>query len=257
MSYERSRSEAGSTTSEAHGGTSGVSAWLRYGEGRSTTCPSSLLSWPKIASSRPRRPGQATTHLRVGQTGNGSGLGDEDAEGVSCRIRVDVEALCRIVRAVEEEICAEAQGPEMLIFQRVTVRDREVEMHLHGYLRKGPRRYLQVVDVLESQLATALRIGQHQPVVIIRRVIVRRLIARSVPQTQELAVELRQLSDVRSVQNSVQQLRESRHRPKLPAEWKPDQLLAPYAARAQVEEGIEAAQSCIPSAPTRSCPKDG
>jgi hypothetical protein len=68
--------------------------------------------------------------------------------------------------------------------------DGEVQMHLHRDVIVGPRRWHQALDLLERQLTAAALVDQEDPVFIVRGAVGGRLIARPVPQSQQVQVQL-------------------------------------------------------------------
>jgi hypothetical protein len=77
----------------------------------------------------------------------------------------------------------------------------------NGTIRPGCR--WQTRNALEGQAALTVRANQHQPVVPpgIRVTEGRRLVARAVPQTQKLAVELGQLPGIFAVEDGLDQVK--------------------------------------------------
>ena len=76
--------------------------------------------------------------------------------------------------------------------------------------------------MLEGQLAVAAHIGQYQPISAIVRVTWLRFVSGAVFESQKLAVELRQASNIGSIQDCVEELGETGHRRTLTASTAPD-----------------------------------
>ena len=96
-----------------------------------------------------------------------------------------------------------ATRPGLAALQLLETRNGQVEMHLHRYVVRGPRRPLQTLDLLERQLARIVRVHENEPVRIVRATIHWRLIALPVAQAQELSVELGKSARVGRVDRGV------------------------------------------------------
>ena len=88
-------------------------------------------------------------------------------------------------------------GPEFfdalpLALQFLDVRHAEVMMHLFRYIVRGPGRSRQGRDLLEGEHAVSRRVEQDQPVQVVVVTVGGDLIARAVPETEQVPVELRE-----------------------------------------------------------------
>jgi len=63
-----------------------------------------------------------------------------------------------------------------------------------------------VIDLLESKLAYAVGVHEHEPIRLVRCLARGRFVTGSVPQPEQLPVELGELSRSGGVENGVQQL---------------------------------------------------
>lgn len=86
----------------------------------------------------------------------------------------------------------------MLMLECFPVRNGQIEVHLHRHIRQGPCSPLQVINLLESEFAVALRIGENQPIKIVAYAL-SWLVSWPVLESEKLAVELRQSSRISSV----------------------------------------------------------
>src|SRR5437764_62186 len=123
-----------------------------------------------------------------------------------CRVGIDPKRLLRVVRTVEQEPCAEAQGAFVLRVELVDGRDGEIEVELLRYVRCRPGRYRKLADTLEGDPPAAVRLLDHEPLVTGR---VGRLMPRPVDQPEQLAIELRELPGVGAIEHHLQESRKS------------------------------------------------
>jgi hypothetical protein len=126
------------------------------------------------------------------------------------RVGVDPQRLLRVIRAVLEQPGAERQRPLMPDVQGTRGGHRGVEVQLLRDRAVRPRRTGQLSDLLERQRRAAGRARQDQPVLPVRVRLAgpRRLIARAVPQAEQLPVELGQAPRVGGVQDRLPDDRE-------------------------------------------------
>ncbi len=70
--------------------------------------------------------------------------------------------------------------------------------------RLRPSGARKVLDLLEGELARSIRVYQHKPVRIIRRLIGGGLVTAAVAQAQQLPLEVRSFARVRALENGMQ-----------------------------------------------------
>ena len=106
---------------------------------------------------------------------------------------------------VEKKFCTQGLRSLPLTVQLSNARHREINVQLHGDIVFGPRRSRQVIDLLESELAGAVGVHQHEPIRVVSYLVGGRFVTRSISQPQQLPVELGELSWLGGVENGVQQ----------------------------------------------------
>jgi hypothetical protein len=133
---------------------------------------------------------------------------------VARRVGVDAQRFVRVSRAVVAQRRAQAQGAVVLAVQFRLVGDGHVEVHLLRDVGVRPGGLLQPVNLLERQGPAALGVEQDEPVTAPLVVGARRgrLVARPVPEAEELAVELGEPARVGGVQHHLRQPGEVAHR---------------------------------------------
>jgi len=90
--------------------------------------------------------------------------------------------------------------------QLSTARNREINVQLHRDIVLGPRCPRQVIDLLESELAHPVGIHEHEPIRLVRCTVRGRFVTGSVPQPEQMPVELGEFSRSGGVENGMQQL---------------------------------------------------
>ena len=97
----------------------------------------------------------------------------------------------------------------------LSVRNCEVEVHLHRHTRQRPCCPLQMINLLKSKLAVALSISENEPIDVVWHALAHGLISWPILESEQVTVELRQSSHISSVENRVKHLREYAHGPRL------------------------------------------
>src|SRR5665647_982481 len=138
----------------------------------------------------------------VGQPRRSTRSGDENAERVTRGIRQDVERLVRVIRSIYEELRSEGLSPLSLPLQLRPTRNREVKVHLHRDVMRGPGRPLEAFDLLERQFADTVRVREDEPVRVVSIAIPGWFVALAIAQSQELPIELGKSTGVGRVDGS-------------------------------------------------------
>jgi hypothetical protein len=131
---------------------------------------------------------------------------------VSRRIDEDVERLLLVVRAVQSHRGSETQRCVLVPLELLDAVNEVVDVELLRYRVVGPGGAGQSLDLLERELACAVRLREHEPVRIIDTPVGRRLVSRSVDEPQELPLELGEFAGPLTVQNGVHVCRVLAHR---------------------------------------------
>jgi hypothetical protein len=134
----------------------------------------------------------------------------DDAKRVPRGVGVDPQCLLRVIRAILEQPGAERERPLMLDVEVSQGGHRGVQVHLLRDRAVRPGCLGQLPDLLEGQRGAAGRARQIQPVLPgrVRLSGPRRLVARAVPQAEQLPVELGQAPRVGGVQDRLPDDRE-------------------------------------------------
>ena len=135
---------------------------------------------------------------------------DEDAKRVPGGVGVDPQRLLRVIRAVLEQPGAERERPLMRDVEVSRGGHRGIQVQLLRDRAVRPGCPGQLPDLLKRQRRAAGRAPQHQPVLPFRVRLAGpgRLIARAVPQAEQLPVELGQPPRVGGVQHRLPDDRE-------------------------------------------------
>src|SRR5947209_14216322 len=137
-------------------------------------------------------------------------MDDEDAKGMSCRVGIDAQRLLEIVRPVAQQRRTQAKSALMLGVEVLQGWDGQVQMELLRDWAFRPRHLEERCHLLESEPVSSVGVTQDEPVMPSRVGVAmgRRLVSRSVCETEQLPIELRERARIGAIQNRLQQLRE-------------------------------------------------
>jgi hypothetical protein len=126
----------------------------------------------------------------------GLSSGHENAEWVASGIGQNQQGLVFVVRPVVQQGRTQVLRSLAMSLQLCVARYAEVMVHLLGHVVCGPRCPGELFHLVEREYSVSGVVDKHKPVGAIGGAVFGWLIARPVPQAEELAVELRELPAV-------------------------------------------------------------